>query len=181
MRVCDEDVKTSTKPRYSILLVRSDLEARINIVLRNRECVAVTDSGAQISIISSALADGLELQPCNLRLIDVNGKEVSVRGQTELELCIGSEAMVHLFVVADIANTVLLGFDFLARFNCILDFERMQLRVGHSTVGFSAGCHRSDKLSRRIDFARRGVVPYQPGERAPKRPIPVRETMRSVE
>lgn len=126
-----------------MLLVRTELEARVPVVLRDHACFAVTDSGAQISIIPVALADGLNLQPCRLKLIDVNGQEVSVAGQVELELCVGRERMIHSFVVADTVNTILLGFDFLKLFRCSLDFDRMQLRVGHSTVDFVSDGHKA--------------------------------------
>ena len=108
----------------------------------------MTDSGAQISIIPVALAGGLELQPCNLKLIDVNEQEVSVAGQVELELRVGCERMMHLFVVADIVNTILLGFDFLKRFRCSLDFDRMQLKVGRSTVDFVTDSRNASQYKR---------------------------------
>ena len=66
----------------------------------------------------------------------MNGQEVSVAGQVELELHVGDEKLSHLFVVADIVDTILLGFDFLKRFRCSLDFDCMQLQVGHSVVEF---------------------------------------------
>ena len=99
-------------PSCLILLVRTELEARVRVVLRERECLAVADSGAQISIIPVEFAEGLILQQCSLKFIDVNGQEVSVAGQVELELHVGDEKLSHLFVVADIVDTMLLGFDF---------------------------------------------------------------------
>ena len=120
-------------PSHLILLVRTGLEARVRVVLHEQECLAVTDFGAQISIILVALAGTLELQPCNLKLINVNKQEVSVAGQVELELRVVCESMMHLFVIADIINMILLGFDFLERFRCSFDFDRMQFaRVGRS-------------------------------------------------
>lgn len=122
-------------PRY-VFYARALLTACVNVTVCGREHETVCDSGADCSLIRTDLVNGVQLQPCGLKLIDVNGQELQVAGQLELEVVLGNECVRHVFVVADVASKLLLGLDFLSRFHCVLDFSNSCLVLRDSIIPF---------------------------------------------
>jgi len=161
------------KPRKLVLCVRQGLDATVEIVLRGTKINSVLDSCSQVSILCSELARGLDLERCCLQLVDVNGQNIAIDGQIELEFSIGSRKLRQVFIVAPIVSSVLLGMDFLQRHDCLVDYKRMVLTVDKTQVGLHSNGHCSISECLQVSSAARGRVSELVCARCESRPIDV--------
>ena len=56
-----------------------------------------------------------------------DGQRIPLEGTTKVTLKLGNEVFVTNFIIAEIDNHILLGFDFFKNFNCQIDFKNNQL------------------------------------------------------
>ena len=146
-------------PEKGVCFVRNNASACIEIQIMNKLILAVADSGAQASLINLELVKDLALEPCYLKLCDVNGNQIRVEGQIALEIIVGGKSLQHTFIAADVGDLVLLGWDLLTACGCVIDFGRRMFMVGDISVPI---------LSNESDPARRGgislVIEQEEGE-----------------
>ena len=84
-------------------------------------------------IFVKAVVEGRE--PCSLKARGIDGEKLQVLGQAELNFLLGNDNFIHSFVVVGIANTCVLGADFLKISKMMVDvgkviLARWQLRTG---------------------------------------------------
>lgn len=115
----------------------------------NKSVLAVADSGAQASLINLDLVKDWALEPCYMKLCDVNGNQIRVEGQIELEIIVGHKSLRHMFIAADVGDLVLLGWDLLTACGCVIDFGRRIFMVGDVSVPI---------LSNETETVRRGRI-----------------------
>src|SRR5206468_6496220 len=89
-------------PEKGVCFVRNNTSACIEVQIVNKVVLAVADSGAQASLINLSLVKDLALEPCYIKLCDVNGNPIRVEGQIELELIVGDKSLRHTFIAADV-------------------------------------------------------------------------------
>ena len=99
---------------------------------------ALLDTGATVSLVSaSVLHNKKNIIPTSIHLKTVSGQRLEVLGQVHLNVKIGITTIKHWFyVVENIENSVILGFDFISKNNAQLNFTPTGnfLRMGQSKV-----------------------------------------------
>lgn len=103
--------------------------------------IALIDTGASISIMHPDVYDRLpennkpSLRPVQLHLTVANGQLVSVKGQADFKIKVaGSHIVIHRFMVAPMNVQLIIGYDFLTRFNCILDARKKNIELAIDTT-----------------------------------------------
>ena len=124
------------------------------------------DSGASVSCLSANLWEklhsvnpGWTLLSTNCCVRTVSGSLASVRGRLVLEVELAGQYYVHQFMVMDIEEDIILGLDFVHKYDVDCDWRRGVLRLKGSEV---LACRRytvGDGLCRRLVTHRKTVVP----------------------
>ena len=90
----------------------------------------LVDSGSSISLIQEGVATAfsrqIEKSPKGLQLISAEGKEIPVLGCITLPLWLGNLKVSHNFVI--------LGVDFLQKYNLVLDFTSNPVSITPKTI-----------------------------------------------
>ena len=92
------------------------------------EWSGLVDTGAGSSYLSADQFDLLpwktqqRLEPTNLQVQSATGAPVTVQGILKMTCMIGGRVVTHAFVVAQIIESVILGFDFLANYRAVWDW-----------------------------------------------------------
>ena len=81
------------------------------------------DTGAEKSFSARAtyekhLQEMVSLNPAEVRMFAINGSSVPVHGKCELEVALDGHNYPHHFIVADIDEEALLGYDLQHRYQC---------------------------------------------------------------
>jgi hypothetical protein len=126
----------------------------------------LVDSGASVSCLSANLWEklhsvnpGWTLLSTNCCIRTVSGSLASVRGRLVLEVELAGQYYVHQFMVMDIEEDIILGIDFVHKYDVDCDWRRGVLRLKGSEV---LACRRytvGDGLCRRLVTIRKTVVP----------------------
>jgi len=95
--------------------------------------LAVLDTGSSLCVAPWAVCESCEVSPTAVKLLDVQGKGIDVLGQTELNLSINGLTVKQNFVVARV-GVLLVGCDFFTKYNCRLNFDRMEMTIGGHTA-----------------------------------------------
>ena len=108
-------------------------------LLDQKEVDMLVDSGSSISLIQESVATAysrqIERAPKGLELTSAEGKEIPVLGCITLPLCLGKLRVNHNFVVVhSLISPVILGIDFLQKYNLVLDFTSTPVGVTSKTV-----------------------------------------------
>jgi hypothetical protein len=103
---------------------------------------ALIDTGASRSIIHPDLFNQLDgskktdLEHTGVVLTVANGAPVSVDGRSVVELRVdGGPTLRHEFLVAPLGPGLILGFDFLVRFDCVIDARERKLQIRGEGAG----------------------------------------------
>ena len=102
--------------------------------LGGRRCPLTIDSGSTISLIRPDL---LQEEPEPLTegwLRTVTGDRAPVHGWSEMQLGVGTLELSHRMLVADIKDDCILGFDFLKKHGCLVDFKEDMLTIHNQQV-----------------------------------------------
>ena len=108
------------------------------------DCPIVLDSGAQASILSTAVFNRLtrshrkEMYRVDEQIRTANGSTSKVKWQGYLLIQLGTKVVRHNFLVADIIDDCLLGADFLLQHECILDMQNHSLTIGEIEIPLRA-------------------------------------------
>ena len=105
----------------SIDIERDANEMNVNIeILLGQDCVNVKlllDTGAQRSFISTRVYEAklekrTKRKKCYVRMYGVGGQELATTGEVELDVQLGTDIARQKFIIADIVEDGILGFDF---------------------------------------------------------------------
>ena len=103
----------------------------VQAIVEGREQKCLVDTEATVSLVSRQLVPG-PLKLCSLKARGIGGEELQVLGQAELNFRLGNDNFVHSFVVVGMANTCILGADFLKG-------SKMMVDVGNSKLSWPGG------------------------------------------
>ena len=111
----------------------------------------VVDSGSSISLIQEGVAIAfsrpIEKSPKGLQLISAEGKEIPVLGCITLPLRLGKLKVNHNFVVVhSLIAPVILGVNFLQKYNLVLDFTSTPVSITSKAVNEWEALQKSIKL-----------------------------------
>ena len=145
------------------------------LVVHARVCgVATTlliDTGASVSILSTKLWDeihraqpGLTLLPTQVRVRTVSGDLVNARGAVVCEIELDKRYYMHRFLVMDTVKDIILGLDFITRYNLAWNKVHGTLSVDPRPA---ARFTQTFGHLRRLTVCRRTVVPARPRKIVP--------------
>ena len=125
----EEDITIRQMPGKSLIIpVQIDAE----------NLSAVVDTAAEITILSSDVADKIHLsyktvKPIRLRMAGKKSHMLAHKIK-DAQISIGGQPFILDIYVAPIADQLLLGFDFLNKNNAIIDFGRASLSIADMTI-----------------------------------------------
>ena len=90
---------------------KSGLYLRMRVGKKN--CLALLDTGSEITLVPRSLADGRQLEESDQRLQAANGTDIVVCGETTLSACIGRIVLPMKCLVVGNVTEVLIGLDWL--------------------------------------------------------------------
>nr|CAB3267885.1 zinc finger protein ZF(CCHC)-17 [Phallusia mammillata] len=104
-----------------------------NININGVSVFALVDTGATVSVVSSAVCKRLtnvKIKSCqsNLRFVGANGSQIQMAGL--IDVCFrvaGIRTTASVYVSSDIAEECILGIDFLQNQNCVVNYKLMTL------------------------------------------------------
>ena len=99
------------------------LDARVNKI----KCKLMLDTGAQSSMIPENMVHSNQIIPIAKRAIAVNGSEVTILGQTTVDVELGTLKIPTTFLVAININGPILGYDFMAA-------NKATWRIGNNSI-----------------------------------------------
>jgi hypothetical protein len=99
-------------------------EVLVEIIIFDVSHMAVLDTGAAVSVMSSNLLPNVVVRPTSHSLFSVQGKPLVVLGLVTLPILINNTSFEHdFFVCGDILGKCLIGADFLIKYELSLDFK----------------------------------------------------------
>ena len=126
----------------------------------------LVDSGSTISIISRSLWRALQrdypelsLLPTAARIRTASGEEVPAVGRVAMDVELAGRHYMSLFYVLDSAETIILGMDFLARYEAECDWKRGILRLRGEEMLAHKQYSTGDNKVRRLTLVERTVLP----------------------
>ena len=106
--------------------------ARLRIQGVERACLI--DSGSEVSIIPLKWSEGMGMLPSQRSLRAVNGTKISLYGEIEAEVGVGTLTVSASMLVTDQIDTVILGLDWIIANSCVVDFCSGELQMGDECV-----------------------------------------------
>ena len=160
---------------HSLMELRAQLEterARIpfELVVPGKigtvEIPMLIDSGASVSVMSTKCWNKLEtahperkLLPTDTKIRTASGEEVPAVGCLLANVDLAGAKYLHQFLVVNVAEDVILGLDFLARYNVDCDWQQGLLRLrGREVPSCREVCLGDGKL-RRLATVEKTVLP----------------------
>lgn len=117
---------------------RANCQAILKTIINGRECVALADAGATVSLIRHDVAKELRLKftPTTLIATGVTNNALNIEYETLGIIQIASERhQQRLFIVKNISQEVILGTDFLTKLGEVTyDFANCTFRFGRFTI-----------------------------------------------
>ena len=115
----------------------------IPVLLHGHICSFLLDTGAAVSLLSSALwnkyhNDSQQLTPTMHRLVGVTGDPLTVQGSATLPLLIGENKFdIPVIIVDNLTEDGIIGLDFLRSNHCTIDFKSQLLHFPNNEVSLS--------------------------------------------
>ncbi|KAI5754399.1 hypothetical protein M8J77_008276 [Diaphorina citri] len=130
---CPENIHVhSVRGMYDSLIIRG----KVN----QRDCNILIDTGASKSILRrDILAETNLKNPDKYTLKTATGEQSRVYGEIEVTIQLGNVEMRHKFVVADIVDDCILGFDFMMDHGVSMDFGDSTMIIGNAVIPMTVG------------------------------------------
>ena len=129
------------------------------------DCEMVVDTGSNITIVRPDVLKRvsedvvLDVQTVDSCLRTVTGETTPVRCRGKLRLQVGNFKIMHDVWIADIENECILGLDFLAPNNCVVDVRESCLRIGAEEIRLKRVAASKKPVCRRVVVAETWSVP----------------------
>ena len=92
-------------------------------------------------------------------LLAANGTQISMIGEVEVEVGVGSLKHRLVFIVSDQIDTVILGLDYLIGNQCTIDFANREMIIMNVQVQLQDRSESEQSCCRKIIVAKQGRVP----------------------
>ncbi|CAG2245689.1 unnamed protein product [Mytilus edulis] len=139
----------------------------INLTLNGQKVLAVVDSAAQVSVISTSLLKQLGPRVKMKQHIILKGagkgSEMEARYTDDLDVTVGKLKVKWRFVAAEITDKVILGIDFLEHFKAIIDLGNYTVQINQDLIPAICLGNKEVKILHvyRVTVGRKTVVPPQ--------------------
>ncbi|KAI5756531.1 hypothetical protein M8J77_025698 [Diaphorina citri] len=130
---CPETIHVhSVRGMHDSLIIRG----KVN----QRDCNILLDTGASKSFLRrDILAETNLKNPDKYTLKTATGEQSRVYGEIEVKIQLGNVEMRHTFVVADIVDDCILGFDFMMDHGVSMDFGDSTMIIGNAVIPMTVG------------------------------------------
>ena len=115
---------------YAIQTGRIEVAVHVDLKDGNMmQIMALVDTGSSISFMNQTVLEEVgsrllqDTVPFAKRVVGISGEVVPVKGSLSLTCSIAGRTIVHEFIIAEIAETALLGMDFLQRHRAAWDWN----------------------------------------------------------
>ena len=112
-------------------------DCRIAVDVANHQVLALVDSGANVSVISTDYVSDLPAckypqSPVDISLLSVNGEKLEVASVVNIPIKFGNYSVVHQFYVSpSVKRDVIIGHDFLLSHGVTLDFANQMFIIAN--------------------------------------------------
>ena len=100
-----------------------------------KKCLALLDTGSEITLVPRSLTDGRHLETSSQRLRAANGTEIVVCGEATLSVYIGRMVLPLKCLVVENVTEVLLGMDWMLENVEKMEFKQQRAKIGGRMVG----------------------------------------------
>ena len=119
----------------------------VPVKLANSSVMAVVDTGAEATVVSSELTDrlGISYLNCSYTSIKMADRDATrLKVVPDCSLCIGTQDISWNVIIADIGEDILLGLDFLYGNAGIMDLHNARMSLNGDWID---GKHRPSKTN----------------------------------
>ncbi len=89
------------------------------------------DSGANVTIVNTKIYQSMTNKPTlssvHVRMVSANNESITCYGKAQMPIKVNDTEVIHEVWVADITEEAILGYDFLQKYKCVLDFAERKL------------------------------------------------------
>ena len=170
-QLIDSSDNLATEAReFVICKLRSASVIRLPVKINDKNISAILDTAAEVSILSDRLFQNLNSKPKIVKKVIMNaaGRDMQMIG-VKLEpvrLKIESQEFLEPLYVAPIEDDMLLGLDFLLKYQARVDLNSQVLHIGEKKISLTLGETDSVKVFK-ITTSKKLVVPPFSVLRAP--------------
>ena len=123
---------------------------------------AIVDTAAEVTIISDKVYNSLNPKPPRVKSVTLNtaGRNMKMQGiiAGPVEITLGSQAFKENIYVAPIADTMLLGIDFLRRHQVDIHINESRLVLGTEQIPMQFGAGNKSKVAK-VSIPKTTVIP----------------------
>ena len=143
-QLIDSSDNLATEAReFVICKLRSASVIRLPVEINDRKISAILDTAAEVSILSDQLFQNLHSKPKIVKKVIMNaaGRDMRMTGAKldSVRLKIGSHEYLEPLYVAPIEDDMLLGLDFLLKYQAKVDLNSQVLHLGGETIPLTLG------------------------------------------
>lgn len=116
--------------------------------IAGKPCQLVVDTGATHTIIRSDLLPKWRHGTPGKKYIitTASGETMNVSGEVEIGIGLGSKTIAHKVFIADIADSVILGMDFMDSHRVILDVGERVMKLGNEEIVMRRGEESTNRI-----------------------------------
>lgn len=124
----------------------------------------LVDTGAQRSFISrkqyeEKLERHTPYEETNVRMYGIGGAEMNIKGQIEVPVHVGGEMLYHKFLIADIEEEAIMGFDFMKKHKVEWTWADQTLQICQSKIPCDMDPESTPRRVARISTKTSMIIP----------------------
>ena len=124
----------------------------------------LVDTGAQRSFISrkqyeEKLERHTPYKDTNVRMYGMGGAEMNIKGQIEVPVHVGEEMLYHNFLIADIEEEAIMGFDFMKKHKVEWTWADQTLQICQSKIPCDMDPESTPRRVARISTRTSMIIP----------------------
>ena len=112
---------------------------RLPVTIGKKRVFGVFDSGAQTTVVRPDMMRHVperyrHVRPSNIKLVGVHQNDSAIDGEARIPMKVGTKTFLVDVCVADIADSVLLGMNFITQIGALVDFNTGNVTMGTEEV-----------------------------------------------
>lgn len=145
-------VDTSTfkneQPSNIINKIQTNIEPlHINALFNNKITKITIDIGSNVCCIKdNILSKNQRIYPSKIKFIGPNNEPLHCTGTTYINIQLGREFRIYVYVIKNLSSTIILGDDFLIQHKSIIDFNKNNL-ILESNIKVKLNSHSTNAIN----------------------------------
>ena len=129
----------------------------LRMKIEKKWCLALVDTGSEITLVPRLLVEGAVLEASNQRLQAANGTEIMVKGETTISVDLGSFRIPLKCLVVEDLTEILIGMDWLLENAATIDLKNQRIGIGGRIFGLAKAT--PDRAVRRVESRKSVEIP----------------------